>query len=94
MAEDEPTKNSSMKKPPYIKMGENDQYLSHMELFTIYLKYLIFMCGICKAACYECLLLITNDLYPLFKRNIFLQCPSTEAMHFIMIYYTVIDVSP
>lgn len=75
-------------------MGENDQYLSNMELFTIYLKYLIFMCGICKAACYECLLLITNDLYPLFNRNIFLQCPSTEAMHFIMIYYTVIDVSP
>lgn len=38
------------KPPPHFKMGENDQYLSHMELFTIYLKYLIFMCGIYKAA--------------------------------------------
>lgn len=56
---------------PYIKMRQNDHYLFHMELFTVYLKYLIFMCGVYKAACYECLLLITNGLYPLFSRNIF-----------------------
>lgn len=83
---------------PYIKMRQNDHYLFHMELFTVYLKYLIFMCGVYKAACYECLLLITNGLYPLFSRNIFLKhfamYSNQGHTFYIVIYYTVINVSP